>query len=87
MVKPLKFLVKKDVPFKWFDEQKKAFTEIQKSIADAHTLMPPDFSKDFILYTFATDFSYVAVLTQKNHEHVEISISFMSSTFKGLDLN
>ena len=45
--------------------------------------MSPKFSKYFVLYTFATDFSYVAVLTQKNHEDAEIPISFMSSTFEG----
>ena len=81
------FLGKKDVPFKWFDEQKNAFTKIRKAIAEAPTLMSPDFSKDFILYTFSTDFSYAAVLTQKNHEDVEIPISFMSSTFKGGEIN
>ena len=63
VVKPLQFLVKKDVPFKWSDEQKNAFTEIQKAIVEALTLMSLDFSKDFILYTFATDFSYAVVLT------------------------
>ena len=49
--------------------------------------MAPYFSKDFILYTIATDFSYAAFLTQKNHEDAEIPISFMSSTFKGAKLN
>ena len=87
VVKPLQFLVKKDVPFKWFDEQKNAFTEIQKTIAEAPALMSPYFSKYFILYTFATDFSYAVVLTQKNHEDAEIPISFMISTFKGAELN
>ena len=28
VVKPLQFLLKKDVPFKWSGEQKNAFTEI-----------------------------------------------------------
>ena len=87
VVKPLQFLVNKGVPFKWSKEQKNAFTEIQKIIAEALALMSPDFSKDFILYMFATEFSYAAVLTQKNHEDAEILISFMSSTFKGVELN
>ena len=49
--------------------------------------MSLDFSKYFILYTFAIDFSYAAVLMQKNHEDIEIPISFMSSTFKGAEIN
>ena len=63
VVKPLQFLVKKDIPFKWYDEQNNAFTEIQKAIVEAPALMSPYFSKYFILYTFATNFSYAAVLT------------------------
>ena len=49
--------------------------------------MSPDFSKEFILYMFATNFSYADFLTQKNHEDTEIPISFMSLTFKGAKLN
>ena len=68
VIKPLQFLVKKDVPFKCFDEQKNAFTEIRRAIEEAPPLMSPDFSKDFILDTFSRDFSYATVLTQKDHE-------------------
>ena len=46
-----------------------------------------DFNKYFILYTFATNFSYAAVFTQKHHDDVEIPISFMSSTLKAYELN
>jgi hypothetical protein len=45
--------------------------------------MIPDFSKDFTLYTFASNKSYVAILTKKNDENNEIPISFMSFAFKG----
>ena len=49
--------------------------------------MSLDFSKDSILYTLASDISYVAVLTQQNSEGDEIPISFMSSTLKSVELN
>jgi hypothetical protein len=49
--------------------------------------MSPDFSQDFTLYTFASDRSYVVVLTQKNAENHEVPITFMSSAFKGDELN
>jgi hypothetical protein len=49
--------------------------------------MSPDFCEDFTLYTFASDRSYAAVITQKNDENNEIPISFMSFAFKGLELN
>jgi hypothetical protein len=49
--------------------------------------MSPDFSQDFTLYTFTSDRSYATVLTQKNVENNKIPISFMSSAFKGAELN
>ena len=49
--------------------------------------MSLDFHKDFILYTFATDFFYTVVQTQKYHDDAEIPIYLMSSKFKGAELN
>ena len=87
ILRPLQDLVKKYVQFKWFDIQRDAFSKIWKSITEAPALMSPDFDKEFILYTFSTDFSYVVVLTHKQVEDIEIPILFMSSTFKGAELN
>ena len=49
--------------------------------------MSLDFNKYFILYTFASNISYAAVLTQLNQQNNEVPISFMSSNFKGAELN
>ena len=49
--------------------------------------MSPEFLQDFTLYTFASDRSYAVVLTQKNAENNEVPIAFMSSAFKGAELN
>ena len=54
---------------------------------EAPTLLPPDFSRDFVLYTFTTNDSYAAMLSQRNNEDIEIPVSFMRSTFKGEELN
>ena len=43
--------------------------------------------KDFILYTFASDDSLVAVLTQKEDGGEEFPISFMSTGMQGAKLN
>ena len=59
-------MIKKDANFKWSTDQKQSFHDILKAIAEAPNLTSPDFSKPFILYTFASDSSYAAVLTQKN---------------------
>jgi hypothetical protein len=49
---------------------------------EAPSLMSPDFSQDFTLYTFASDRSYIVVLTQKNVKSNEIPIAFIIYAFK-----
>lgn len=48
--------------------------------------MSPDFLREFILYTFATDTSYAVLLTQKNLDGDEVPISFMSAGLDGSQL-
>jgi hypothetical protein len=46
-----------------------------------------DFNRDFFLYTFASDQSLVAVLTQKDDDNNEAPVSFMSTNIQGVELN
>ena len=87
IVKPLQQMVKKSVQFKWIDVGKNAFSKIKTSIAHAPSLKSPNFEKDFILYTFASDDSLGAVLTQKEDGGDEFPISFMSTGLEGFELN
>jgi hypothetical protein len=81
MVRPLQNLIKKDVQYHWGPLESQAFDSIKKAIIDAPSLMSPDFSQDFTLYTFASDCSYTVVLTQKNTENC------LYESFKGEELN
>jgi hypothetical protein len=83
MVRPLQNTIKKDILYIWGPQKIQSFDSIRKSIIEEPSLMSPNFSQDFTLYTFASDRSYVVVLTQKNVERNEIPIAFMSSIFKG----
>ena len=58
-------MVKQNAQFKWTKAEKNAFSKIKTAFAHAPSLKIPDFDKDFILYTFASDDSLAAVLTQK----------------------
>ena len=55
IVKPLQQMVKQSVQFKWTDVEKNALSKIKTSIAHAPSLKSPNFEKNFILYTFASD--------------------------------
>ena len=76
IVKPLQQMVKQSVQFKWTDIEKNAFSKIKTTVAHTPSLKSPNFEKDFILYTFASDDSLAAVVTQK--EDGEMSIPYHS---------
>ena len=80
-------MVKQSVQFKWTDIEKNAFSKIKTVVAHAPSLKSLDFDKDFILYTFASDDSLAAVLTQKEDGGDEFPISFMSTGLQGAKLN
>ena len=80
-------MINNDVSFSWGINEKVSFKIILEVIYEAPTLLIPYFSNDFILHTFASDISYVVVLTQHNQQNHEVPISFMSSNFKGAELN
>eukprot|EP00253_Pinus_taeda_P014823 PITA_14823 len=60
---------------------------LRQAIINAPSLATPNFSEPFILYTFASDKSYAAILTQTNQEKMEAPIAFFSSNLQGAELN
>ena len=75
IVKPLQQMVKQSVQFKWTDVEKNALSKIKTSVAHAPSLKSPNFEKDFILYTSASDDSLAVVLTQKEDGGDEYPVS------------
>ena len=67
-------MIKQSVQLKWTNSEKNAFSKINNSIAHAPSLKCPNFKKDFILYTFASDDSLAVVLTQKEERGEEYPI-------------
>ena len=86
IVKPLQAMIKKYFNFKWTKERRKAFDKIKEAIVEAPTLQSLNFDNEFILYTFASDHLIVVVLTQKNEEGEELTVSFMSTSIQGVEL-
>lgn len=84
--KPLQNMIKKDMTFKWFKEENEGFYIIKESIAVAPNLKIQDFEKEFILYNFPSNTSYVAILTQNNDEGDEVHVSFRRFHLQGVEL-
>jgi transposase InsO family protein len=61
---PLTQLTRKDVKWKWEDDEQRAFDSIKHSLTTHPVLCYPDFSKDFIVHTDASNFGVGAVLCQ-----------------------
>jgi hypothetical protein len=60
---------------------------MKASISWAPVLQSLDFNRDFSLYTFASNQSLAAVLTQKDDDNNEAPVSFMSTNLQGEELN
>jgi len=80
-------MIKKNSIFKWGQDEYEAFNVIKQAIVNAPYLAAPNFSYLFILYTFASDRSYAAILTQANQDKAEAPIAFFSSNIQGAELN
>ena len=86
IVKTLQEMINKDLDLKWKKEKKEEFDRIKEAIAECPTLWSPNFYKEFILYTFASDHSIATVLTQNNEVTKEFTVSFMSIWLQGTEL-
>lgn len=78
-------MVKKDQIYKWKRVQKYAFLRIKEVISKAPTLNSQLY-KGFHIYTFASDTTFAAVLTQKMKDKQVTPIAFMSSGLQGAKL-
>ena len=56
---------RKGVPFVWRDEHQEAFEFFKRALCEAPVLQIPDFSKEFVLVTDASDLAVSAILHQR----------------------
>ena len=59
-------ILKKEQGVKWTLESKKSFELVKQELTKTPVLVTPDFSKDFYIFSFASEHTIAAVLLQKN---------------------
>ena len=84
---PLTNLLRKDVPFSWNEEQEEAFDALKTALTTPPILAFPDFSKEFILSTDASDFGIGSCLMQiKDHKKMNV-IAYYSRKMNQAEIN
>src|ERR1051325_10896018 len=86
-VKPLNKLLKKNIKYKWTQEQQKALDTLKQKLIDYPILIQPDFEKPFILAVDASGYALGAVLSQLNEEGNEAMIAYASKTMNKAEQN
>ena len=81
IARPLTVLTKKNHPFSWTPECRKALDTLINTITQGPTLAQPDLSLPFFLQVDASAYATGAILTQKDTRGKHRAVGFLSKTF------
>jgi hypothetical protein len=71
---------------KWTVEAKASFKRVKKAIGEAPVLESLDYTKEFLIFSFASEHSVAVVLLQKNEEGFEQPIAFFNKSLRDAEL-
>ena len=80
IIKHITCMLRKGNEIKWSPEENKSFEDIKVALTKAHVLASSDFTKDFLLFSFASEHTIVDVLLQKDEQDFEKPIAYFSRT-------
>jgi ribonuclease HI len=86
MVKHITAMLRKGKEVKWIIEPREYFIQIKRALTEAPVLISPDYSKDFLVFSFASFDTVATVLLQKNEEGREQPIAFFSKELRDAEI-
>jgi len=86
LIRLLNNMLKKDSKVKWTIEAKKAFEEIKIAFTNTPILTSPEFDRDFMIFSFASEHTIDVVLLQKDDQGCEKPIAFFSKALRDAPL-
>ena len=79
-------MLKKEQGVKWTLEEKTSFELEKQAFTKTPVLISPDFSKDFYIFSFASEHTIAAVLLHKNPQGQEQPIAFFIKALRDAPL-
>ena len=79
-------MLKKDSKVKWTVEANQAFEGIKLALTQTPVLTNPQFDKEFIIFSFASQHTIATVLLQKDDQGNERPIAFFSRALRDAPL-
>jgi ribonuclease HI len=76
LVKHITTMLRKGNKVRWTTEPRASFDQIKRALTETPVLISPDYSKEFLIFSFASFDTVAAVLLQKNEEGREQPIAF-----------
>ena len=86
LVKHITSMLRKEAKIKWIEPARNSFESIKKAIMEAPTLISPDYTKGFYIFSFASYDTVAVVLLQKDDECLDHPISFFNKTLRDAEL-
>eukprot|EP00253_Pinus_taeda_P006226 PITA_06226 len=86
LIRLLRNMLKKDAKVKWSLEAKQAFESIKPTLTQTPVLTSPQFDRDFIIFSFASEHTIAVILLQKDDQGNEKPIAFFSRALRDAPL-
>lgn len=83
---PLNHLTKRKTPFVWTDLCEENFLKIKKLIMSPQILQYPDFEKEFIIISDASE-KYCGAMLAQNYNGIDLPVAFFSKNFTSGEKN
>ena len=86
LIRLLNNILKKDSSIKWIVDVKQSFEEIKMALTRTLVLTSPQFDRDFIVFSFASEHIITAVLLQKDDQGCEKIIALFIKALRDASL-
>jgi hypothetical protein len=86
MVKLITAMLNKGSEVRWTSEARNSFEQIKKELTEPHVLISPDYSKGFLIFSFASSDTLAVVLLQKNDDGLEQPIAYFSKVLRDVEV-